>query len=120
MRSLFTSPPNRVLTRMMACTALISLPMMASAQDCLVPGSQECSGDIAVSVPAGVNTEFAQGAADLGSDGFDITVDGAPVAQDGTITAARHAPARWNAGKTSRWNARMWRCALMGWMCARV
>ena len=92
MRSLFTSPPNRVLTRMMACTALISLPMMASAQDCLVPGSQECSGDIAVSVPAGVNTEFAQGAADLGSDGFDITVDGAPVAQDGTITAAPPRP----------------------------
>lgn len=92
MRRVLSSPSTALLARLMACTALISLPVMGAAEDCLVPGAQGCSGDIAVSVPAGVNTEFAQGGVDLGSDGFEITVDGAPVAQDGTITAAPPRP----------------------------
>lgn len=71
-------------------TALVALPLMtgapAFAQSC-VAGEDDCAGDIAVTVPAGANTEFSTQTADLGSDGFDISVDGAPVAQDGTIAA---------------------------------
>ncbi len=73
---------------LLTCTALTTLPVAGASQDCLLPNGEACSGDIAVSVPAGANTEFTGNSGDLGLDGFDITVDGAPVAQDGTITTA--------------------------------
>lgn len=79
----------RRLNGLLTTTALVALPAMvasqAFAQDCEV--GVDCTGDIAVTVPAGANTELSTEVSDLGGDGFDISVDGAPVAQDGTISA---------------------------------
>jgi hypothetical protein len=83
MSTLFT----RRLTGLLISTSLVSLPLGGAAQDC-VAGAPGCAGDLAVSIPAAPNTEFSQETPDLAGDGFDISVDGAPVAQDGTITAA--------------------------------
>ena len=78
---------KRRLTGLLMTSSLASLPMAVSAQDCEVSGAVGC-GDIAVTVPAAPNTEFSDDTPNLAGDGFDISVDGAPVAQDGTITAA--------------------------------
>jgi hypothetical protein len=86
-----TRTVRRPLSLLLAGTALSTLgllPMATLAQDCLLPDGSACAGDISVTVPAGANTEFTEVSGDLGGDGFDITVDGAPVAQDGTISAA--------------------------------
>lgn len=73
------------LAALLTSTALAGMPGIADAQDC-VSGGADCAGDIAVTVPAGANTGVSDALPDLAIDGFDITVDGAPVAQDGTIS----------------------------------
>jgi len=76
----------RRLNGLLTTTALLSLPSVAGSQDCVTGGDVNCRGDIAVSMPAGANTELSSDTVGLGSDGFEISVDGAPVAQDGTIS----------------------------------
>ena len=74
---------GRAKSILLTATALAVLPIAATAQSCAL--DQTCAGDIAVTVPAGANTEFSNDTPDLAVDGFDISVDGAPVTQSGEI-----------------------------------
>ena len=76
---------SRLLT-LLSTGALISLPTLAATDGC-APGEINCDGGgIVVTMPAGANTDRSGAVPDLSLDGFEITVDGAPVAQDGTIS----------------------------------
>ena len=84
----------RVAACLSLTTALGSWGGPSMAQNCtLIDGSlpRGClpeNADIAVAVPAQPNTEFGD-IPDLDEDGFGIDVDGAPVAQDGTVLVGR-------------------------------
>lgn len=80
----------KTVLRVSTVLAVCCGPAPAFAQDCVAVDGvlpKDCrlpNGDIAVRVPAQANTEREQLPA-LSEEGFQISIDGAPVTQDGTV-----------------------------------